>query len=519
MTFGELFVALGFKVDDKDLRKVQSNMDNAKKSALGFKIAIAGMTYAIGRMFNQTIKGNAELERFIQTTGLSIEKLQQWQESGQKIDLTLDKNAIASSIANLQKNLNEIKLGGGNISAFQILGIDIAGKDAFQVLEDLRTKLQGMDTPMARNLIERTGLDASFVGLLKVSRQEFEKLGKQIQLTGMQRQGLSALGKSVKQMQLNFTAFKNQLSASLAPALTKFFESLNSFFSKNGEQIVSITKSIGATFEKFTLILTRVGGLVIDVLEPVFDALKNMLGLENTLVLFGLALAKAFSPFTIALGGVLLLLEDLAVWFKGGDSLFGGVYDFVAELTKSLTPLLNLIKEIFDIPEKINASSVQIKETQTKVNIEKKEEGKESPNIFSQSTKQDNLNPEIVKENQGETGGDVAKRYGKSIGAGAVGGSIVGMPYLGAFVGFVKEFTQDLKFAKEQVNAIQAPMLQQRINEYRETKQVELRQTNDFSITIQSENPTKVGEEIMNSDQFSKALNAIGSQYQNSTII
>ena len=55
------------------------------------------------------------------------------------------------------------------------------------------------------------------------------------------------------------------------------------------------------------------------------------------------ALATAFFPVTAALGGILLLLEDVAVWARGGTSLFGGLYDTIARLAEAFSPIRDAI--------------------------------------------------------------------------------------------------------------------------------------------------------------------------------
>lgn len=485
MKLAELFIALGVKVDDKELRGVEGKINNVKKSALAMKVGLAAAVYGLNRLINGAIRSNAEFERFTKTTGLAIEKLQEWQEAGQKIDITLDKNSIANSIAGLQKNLDEIKFGRGDISTFQILGINIGGKDAFGVLEELRDKLQGLDSTSARNLIERTGLDASFLSLLRVSRQEFESLGKQFRLMANQRQGILNLGKSIKQLQLNFTALKNQLASALTPALTQFIQRINNFYSKNGKEIIKIIGVMGNAFSKVSQVIVGASKIIISILNGIYEGVKSILGMENAILLFGVVLAKIFSPaifkpFNLAMVGLLLILEDISGWFEGKESLFGFLYEGIAKLVKTMQPLIDKVMEL------------------------KKALSLES-NVVNPNDAPEEVASKKIKGALGSLLSGGLK--GATVGAG-IGTVVPGLGTLaGAGSGFVAgaltEFFKDAMQNSKQDIINRAKYLEQK---------------NNFSITINSENPKAVGDEIMNNEGFQKSLNAIGSQFENSTI-
>jgi ribosome-associated translation inhibitor RaiA len=482
MNLDSLFVSLGFDVQDGGLKKMQNGIATFVKSAVGLKVALTAASAVMSKLINDTSTEVAQLEKFAQNTGLAIEKLQKWQEAGQKIDITLNKEGIANSIANLQKNLDEIKFGKGDISTFQILGISIGGKDAFQILEELRNKFQGLNNTQIKNLVEKTGLDSSFVSLLKVSSQEFDNLSQQIRLNSEQRGGLLEFGKNVKTLQLNLIALKNQISANLAPSFSKFYTELNALVVKNRNVIINSFETIAKSISKAVQLFYNPIKLTIDVLGRLFDGLQNLIGTQGALATFGAGLALIFTPLktllkpiTLAIVGLLLLLDDITIWLDGGKSAFGDFYNSVNNIINKLSPLL----------EKLN--------------------------FLKNTLLAENDSPEnVAKEGLKTIGKSIA--VGAGIGAGA-GTFVPGLGTItgaltGAILGLFKELMQDNNVFKAYFEAsMNKRAIEDVGNNLGQSRNIEIIQNNNFNITADS--PEATGQ---------KVYNVINSEIRNSIV-
>lgn len=492
MNLQELFVSMGFKIDDKDLTKTQGKLDKIVSSSLALKVALTAAAYGIGKMITSTINGTAELEKFSQTAGISIEKLRKWQEAGQKIDLTLNANSIAGSIAALQKNLDEIKLGRGDIGAFNVLGIEIAGKDAFAVLESLRERLQTMNisNSTAKNLLSRMGLDPSFISLLKTTRTEFEKLGNQIELTGNQRAGLLDLGKNLTTMKLNLVALKNQFSATFAPIINNVLKGLLNLYNNNSQAIIKTIKTVGDVFSRVTTVIGNAFSVISMAISGVLNLIRNTIGIENAFLLIGAAaviMLKPFKPFTLALTAILLLLDDIAVWFAGGESLFSPLYDAIAKGIKMLQPFID---KFLTLKKALTFDG----ETAT--------DGKPTNNIKQAI---------IGASDTAITGGLAGALAGSIIpGIGTLFGGLIGT-LGGALVGLGKEGLKDFNIRNANPNTLSGLSIPSVSN-------ANIQQNNEFQINITSADPQAVGEEISKNNAFQDVVNTVGTTYKNSII-
>lgn len=301
MKIAEFFVQLGVSVNDKKLKDFIGDLGQMQVGTLANISSIAALATELFRLGVEATNISVGFQKFTNQTGLSWHELQKWQIVGEQANVSAE--TIAGSLAALQKNMAEIRLGRGNIAPFQLLGIGVNG-NAFDVLDKLRNRIKGLDSATATNLIEQMGISGEMINVLKLSDVEFAKLSNTVRgLTTGQEEQFLRTKQSVVQ--------------------------LGQAFKYAGFDIVY---HFLAAFEKFRDYISSVPG--------------NMKLLISSI---GLLLIALF-PLQAAILGLLLLLDDLAVYFTGGKSLTGkgidGLKKFAAEL-----------KESFNIPnlEKLTA--------------------------------------------------------------------------------------------------------------------------------------------------------------------
>jgi hypothetical protein len=147
-----------------------SGMGALEVATLGEIGALIALATKIAMVADEAMWTAVAFQAFEVQTGLSSQALQRWQIAGQQVNVTAE--AIASSVLGLQRNLAAIRLGGGNIAPFQILGIG-ANQDAFAVLEQLRERLRNVNPATATNIVSQMGIDPSMLNILRLSNAEF----------------------------------------------------------------------------------------------------------------------------------------------------------------------------------------------------------------------------------------------------------------------------------------------------------------------------------------------------------
>jgi hypothetical protein len=318
-SIGDLFIELGIKADTKTINQVNSSIKGLRTNLLLVSAAFTGAIVGLDRFVNGTLKGVVALQNINNQTDLSIEKLQQFQQAGQLSNLALSADQIAQSIGNVQKNLAQLRIGQGNLAPFQLLGIDVQDEDAFGVIEQLRESIKGIDPALATNLMSQIGLSPEFINILKLSREEFDALADNVFLSGKQRADIDKVGTSIKALTLRFKALKDQAVAKLAPELDKLVKQFFKWIKDNGDKIIKTITSLARGFARFSQAIGSAFSLVSRFVEKLF-------GMENGIKAIAVALgflALSFSPVLANFTALILILDDIAAFQRGGESIIG----------------------------------------------------------------------------------------------------------------------------------------------------------------------------------------------------
>ena len=193
-SLGELFIELGVFADTKELKnfekklekvskkiketgkETQKTNENGKKFASGLiaiATAVSGAIFALSRMTDSLMSNNQAFLNLTRTSDIALDTFQKWDNVGRMFGI---KNA-AQQIANLNQALYKLKLTGEGSDGFLYLasmGVDIMGSDAEGIMEQLRSRIKGLDDNAAAFLLSQAGIDPTMLHLLRMTRAEFE---------------------------------------------------------------------------------------------------------------------------------------------------------------------------------------------------------------------------------------------------------------------------------------------------------------------------------------------------------
>jgi len=134
VNIAELVLNLGVKGTDKTtsaLGGVQKSLKDTSSMALETKVALVGALYALERLFSASGQRGTDLENFNAVTGVSIQRLQQYQYAGRQVGATNEE--IESSFKSLQAAMADVGMNQGAPSGMahvaDVLGIDISEDD------------------------------------------------------------------------------------------------------------------------------------------------------------------------------------------------------------------------------------------------------------------------------------------------------------------------------------------------------------------------------------------------------
>ena len=332
MNIADLFIGLNIKADTQAINKITSTVSNLRQKITTVGLAFAASTFAIDRFTDDTVKATVALENIKKQTDLSVEGLQKWQQAGKLSDVNASFESIANSIAQVQKNIAGVRLGTFGAGAFSKLEIEgVKNKDAFQVLEEVREFIKDKKSAEALNLIQAIGLTPEFMNVLRLSREEFDKLGKNVFLSKDQRKDVVALGTAFTDIKLRLVALKNQAVAKLAPELTKLADGFFKWMVDNGKKIIDTFSGIARIFVVFSK-------TVVQMISSLSSFISYLPGINNSIkalaIGFGL-LFLAMSPVLASFVLIALAIDDFVTGMKGGDSFIKDFIDAMEGLKKT----------------------------------------------------------------------------------------------------------------------------------------------------------------------------------------
>ena len=347
MNIATLFARIGIK--DEGSAKVEDfkrGLAGAAKSMLGLTLSIGAFETAIAKAVQESMKLAFNLRQFEAESGQSSQTLQEW--TGVAAQMGIGADAISSSVQALAENREKIKLGQGNISGYQMLGINPMD-DPFKVLAQLREKTAGMPAAMKKNMLASLGVSAQFMQMLDLTNDQFDRMKENAfvipegTLASIQKtQGnLNALGNMTKW-------FSAILTEKLGPEIDKITKAVIKWVKENKDGLID---GISKAFNWVMKFL----GAVFNVSKIIGDAITHTIGWKNAVLIF-LGVWAMFnaallaSPITWSIAGILaliLVMDDLYHYQKGDkNSLFGAFAKASPEFKKILDNILGVINDL-----------------------------------------------------------------------------------------------------------------------------------------------------------------------------
>ncbi len=320
MKIGEIFVALGFDVDDTKLKGFRDEVKDLQFDLLKIAGGAAAAVYAVNAFVESSIRSATALRNFNTQTDLSQNLLQKWQVAGHLSNIALTAESVTASIQTLQKNLTDIRMGKGNIQPFTQLGfgVDIFGKNAFEVLEEVRAALpaaiQRWGKTRVVNLLQEMGLDQNFINVLSLSKEKFDDLSDSLVLNDQAQEKLVSLGAHIAKFVIQWNFFKDNLVADWSPTLIKAIDATMPHI----ENIFRALQGIGEVIKEHPMLI---GSLA---------------------VAFAFVLAPRLTLVAGALAGVVYWLDAMGRSLKGEHTIVDDFYDSVNNLYLLLQDLISL---------------------------------------------------------------------------------------------------------------------------------------------------------------------------------
>lgn len=290
----ELYVLLGVKGGKESVAAMKGLLDVtvATKNAFLQNLEVLYKWSEVAR------EAAMNLEIYQMNTGLSGEQLQEMSYKAAQAGVSI--NELSGQIQKIQQMSKDIELGQGNAKPFQLMEID-PRQNPIEILDELTEKLRSLsqyDPARAKQMANMFGISDNM--LYSMLTESNEQMNKQFLLTQKEQKALVQLNKEWNKVWF--------------------------YIKQIGIKLQGMGAALQSQFVK--VLLDAVQGLG-ELLVRFFDLIEANEDLRNVLIAVGVVLAAVFAPWLLALGAIVIVLEDIFGYFNGKDSVTGQIIEWI----------------------------------------------------------------------------------------------------------------------------------------------------------------------------------------------
>lgn len=307
MNVGELFVSLGFDVDDASLKDFNSKIVEGRNEILEMSAAATGAVYALNALFASSAHNALELKNFTDQTGYSSEALQKWQAVIHETNPSIGLDEAANGYKKLAQTLIDIRQGKGNPGALAMLGVTYdpsmtPEKALEQVRAHLRETIAQNGIGFVTDKLNSIGIGAGAINALMLQQQQFDRMGAPAVVSPEKIAQNVEYAKTIAQIDVEWRKFKMEFTGEWSGQVIGAIQDVDDWLKE-------FRKNVGAVYDYIRDHQ--------DIFKPIEIGLAALAGFW----------AIATFPITGAFAGLAWAINDVGKALRGLPSLTGGIYD------------------------------------------------------------------------------------------------------------------------------------------------------------------------------------------------
>ena len=333
----KLVIALGLDTSgvDKGVAQTKSKLLSGFSGIVGkiFAPLMAGFSFA--KIFDSINGELKQLNTLSKVTHTNIEDLTAWSRAVESSGGNMD--GFTQTLNTLNDSLTKISvIGSGRMKPFfEKMGLDateLAKKPVLESMQSISKAIEGMDKTESANILRTMGFDGGTIKLLQSGEKGMKELiARQRELgvyTAKDAKAVAALNRGIKDITSAIKTLFIPIVMQIMNTASKVIKYLTNgvmFLRKNMDVLRGAVLLLAAVFSK-------------QLLKAIIDLGKALL-------------ANPFGLFIIGLSAILLLLEDLWVYAKGGKTAFGKIWknfgtpeEVMQGFKRVRTAIINLMK-------------------------------------------------------------------------------------------------------------------------------------------------------------------------------
>lgn len=329
MKIGELFIALGFKVQGQDaLEDAERGIQRAALKAGALAVAVNGINYAFLRMIDGARAAAVEMKNFAGATGLSTEELKRWQAAGAINDVA--EKEVAQTITTVQRGIANIRLGQGNIKPFQMLGVQ-PEDNTFAAIDKMAASLRQLRPEIGAVIAAEAGISDPMFQWMRRADFSARQLEQRYVMNQQEQGALVELNRQWQALAFNLKAVRDKFASSFTPVLIVITKALKLILDQLAKFVEWLNKGTSAAKATRTALqaLVVVMAILGFTLAGIAATLGLVAGAMAVLSLAAMPVVVALTAIGLVVAGtaaalvfLFLVLEDFSTAAQGGKSYF-----------------------------------------------------------------------------------------------------------------------------------------------------------------------------------------------------
>lgn len=224
-------------------KRLKDTLNSFRSFAVGLRntfLGLAGVGVGmVGAGMKQSLDRSIATRDFMLQTGVNLKQLQNIVGGFANIGSAMSQQQIMGDILGVSQNLQEIALGQGNLAPYKLLSLAARRNDVMGVIREAGRAIQGVDNPMALNLLKKIGLSSDWLSYFRLQGKE----GGSQAFVGIEGQTAIEDAKiSLRQLSVAFRNFADNLTVKFSVDIQKAADGLIKTLdtlSKRSDEIVA----------------------------------------------------------------------------------------------------------------------------------------------------------------------------------------------------------------------------------------------------------------------------------------
>lgn len=320
----ELVTKFSFQGSTAPLGKYNQELGESVTLLASVVAGLVAASGAISLFVVNTLSGADSIGQLAKETGVGVETIQ---------ELGFAASVSGSSVAALEGTLDSLSQTIGDAAQkgsddFTRLGISVRGangevKNADVILGEVSRRFRALNLSLQeqKGFAAALGIDTSLIQLLNKTSAEMFTLRNRARDLGLvnaeQQKNIIEFNDSLTILKFGLSSVQKQVAIGLSPTIKSLADDVTSFLVTNKELVadglIAVGDGINVLLDGLGRLKFVIGGMLI-----------GFIALKVAAIGLGGVLAVIFSPvvlITAGIVGLLLIIDDLIVAFRGGDSV------------------------------------------------------------------------------------------------------------------------------------------------------------------------------------------------------